>query len=109
MPEGTWAAFDSALRNGLRGLPKGLSLARLLARQRGVKNKAERPTLTVRQILTYAAEHHARTASWPTATSGPIPGSRGDTWAAIDQTLRKGRRGLPGDDSLPRLLRRGKR
>src|SRR5687768_6220821 len=40
MPDETWAALDSALRGGLRGLPSGLSLARLLAAERGVKNKA---------------------------------------------------------------------
>jgi hypothetical protein len=35
----TWLALDSALRNGHRGLPGGDSLARLLARERGVQRR----------------------------------------------------------------------
>jgi hypothetical protein len=35
-PGETWGALASALRNGCRSLPGGDSLARLLARERGV-------------------------------------------------------------------------
>ncbi len=44
-PGENWNKIDAALRTGARGLPKGSSLARLLAEHRGVSNKADRPTL----------------------------------------------------------------
>ena len=37
-PAETWAAIDSALRSGCRGLPGGSSLLRFLAARRGAKN-----------------------------------------------------------------------
>jgi hypothetical protein len=47
VPEGpareTWRRVDNALRYGLRGLPRGSSLARLLERERGVPARRGRP------------------------------------------------------------------
>lgn len=42
-PGETWCAVGMALRNGLRGLPGGSSLARLLADRRGVRNQGRPP------------------------------------------------------------------
>jgi pyrroloquinoline quinone (PQQ) biosynthesis protein C len=47
-PEENWNALDMSLRTGNRGLPGGSSLARLLARKRGVPNKQDLPRLTIR-------------------------------------------------------------
>ena len=44
----TWAAVDAALINGVRGLEGGSSLARLLDRERGVRNRKALPRLTVK-------------------------------------------------------------
>jgi pyrroloquinoline quinone (PQQ) biosynthesis protein C len=104
--EESWVALDDALRNGLRGLPEGFSLARLLAQHRGVRNIADVPALNEQQILAWAKEHEQRTGRRPTASSGPIPNSGGETWCAVAQALDKGRRGLPGGDSLYQLLLR---
>jgi hypothetical protein len=70
-----------------------------------------RPPLTVAQILAWADSHHARTGRWPTTASGPVLGRPGERWARIDAALRRGLGGLPGGDSLARLLasRRGVR
>jgi hypothetical protein len=38
------------------------------------------------------------------ALSGPVAGAPGETWRAIDEALRRGHRGLPGDSSLSWLL-----
>jgi hypothetical protein len=38
-----WSSIDAALRNGFRRLPEGSSLARLLAEQRGVRNRKQAP------------------------------------------------------------------
>jgi hypothetical protein len=63
-------------------------------------------SLTALQILGWADAHRAATGSWPTVTSGPVAGVAGENWAAVNAALRLGMRGLPGADSLARLLRR---
>jgi hypothetical protein len=100
-PGESWRALDIALRKGLRGLPGGDSLPRLLRSARGV-----RPPLTESMILRWADEHHARMGRWPTPSAGPVPGVPDQTWAAVHMALVQGSRGLPGGDSLSRLLRR---
>jgi hypothetical protein len=65
-----------------------------------------RVPLTVEQILAWADAHRARTGGWPGIDSGPIADAPGESWKAVDSALRAGCRGLPGCDSLPRLLAR---
>ena len=100
----TWAQIDSALRHGLRGLPGGGSLAKLLAQKQGARNPTSNLPLTEQKVLAWADAHHRRTGEWPTAKAVPIPGSGGETWAAIDTALRTGTRSLAGGSSLARLL-----
>jgi hypothetical protein len=69
---------------------------------RGLK----RPKLSVGQILAWADEHRARTGRWPGQAAGPVAAAPGEKWANIEQALWAGRRGLPGGDSLARLLAR---
>jgi hypothetical protein len=105
-PGETWTAMENALIKGHRGLPGGDSLAKLLTRCRGVRNKSELPSLTVKKIRAWAEAHHVRTGNWPTVKSGAIPETNGETWAAVHSALAAGLRGLPGGDSLARLLSR---
>jgi hypothetical protein len=100
----SWAAINTALRDGGRGLPGGDSLARLLARRLGVRNQSSVPPLTVRQILAWARAYHRHTGDWPKPRSGPIPGVPDETWMRVDTALREGLRGLKGGTSLRRLL-----
>ncbi len=101
----TWTGIHRALYVGLRGLPGGSSLARLLAAARGVPNRQSQPRLTVREILRWADAHHRRTGQWPRCRSTPPPdGATGSTWSAIDDALRRRLRGLQGGSSLARLL-----
>jgi hypothetical protein len=65
-----------------------------------------KPALTVKQILTWADAHRARTGRWPSARSGRVDGGDGETWGAVNFALAKGFRGLPGGDTLARLLQR---
>jgi hypothetical protein len=104
-PGETWARVDAALEQGTRGLRAGSSLPQVLAAHRGVRNPGNLPRLGVAQILAWADAFHGRTGRWPTARSGPISGSQGETWLRVDTALREGLRGLPGGSSLPRLLR----
>jgi hypothetical protein len=103
-PGETWRGLDRALRVGLRGLPAGSSLARLLAKERGVRNLQDLPRLTPRQILAWADAHHRRTGEWPGHDPISVEEAPGEAWAGLDTALRNGRRGLPGGSSLARLL-----
>jgi hypothetical protein len=68
--------------------------------------RRRRPPLTVGQILTWADAHRDRTGDWPTSRSGPIAGAPDVTWWSVAEALIHGYRGLPGGDSLARLLAR---
>jgi hypothetical protein len=99
-PGETWMGINSALRMGLRGLVGGSSLAQLLGERR-----AYRGPLTVERILAWADAHHAATGRWPVAwSSGRLRGAPGEAWGSIDDSLRDGRRGLPGGTTLAQLL-----
>ena len=114
MPEAPgekWSAINSAMTHGLRGLRGSSSLARQLAKHRGVKDRRRRPRLTIKQILTWADAHHQRTGTWPMIRSGTVHGVRGETWCNVESALYVGLRGLPGGSSLAKCLakRRGVR
>jgi hypothetical protein len=101
-----WSAIASALESGTRGLPSGLTLAGLLQKFRSRRNPVHPPPLDTPTILKWADEHRQRTGAWPTCDSAPVHGQLGENWKNIDTSLRKGQRGLPGGDSLARLLDR---
>src|SRR6266566_8177613 len=62
-----WSAVNLALRNCGRGLHvPGISLARLLEEQRGVRNRGRLPKFTVRRIVAWTIAHYERTSTWPT-------------------------------------------
>jgi hypothetical protein len=103
-PGETWLAIEGALRAGVRGLPGGSTLAQLLEEQRAVHNRARPPDLNLEQVLGWADRWHETTGRWPMVASGPIPQAPGETWAAVEQALRYGGRGLSGGTSLARAL-----
>jgi hypothetical protein len=103
----TWVSVAQAMREGLRGLPGGDTLASLLARERGAEpasGRYHRRKLTPADILCWAEAHRRRTGRYPHASSGPVLDSPRETWGAINQALLWGRRGLPGGSSLGQLL-----
>jgi hypothetical protein len=102
----TWSAVETALFKGQRGWPGGDTLAKLLARRRGVRNRGDLPRLTVRQVKAWALAHKARTGNWPQGHDGAIPEAPGETWMSVQRALQSGGRGFPGGDSLARLLAR---
>ncbi len=53
-PAETWLAVDSALKEGLRNLPGGTSLAQILVSHRGARDRAHPPALDVEKILAWA-------------------------------------------------------
>src|SRR5262249_13930840 len=105
----TWKGVAMALRFGYRGFRGGISLARLLATKRGVRNRASLPHLSTEQIIAWAQEYWRQPGLWPSRDSGPVAGAEGETWSGIDMALRYGLRGLPGSSSLARLAKRSAR
>lgn len=103
-PGEKWKLLDGALREGQRGLAGGSSLAKLLARKRGVRNPADLRPLTEDAILRLANLHYERTGKYPLYQDGPVVDAPGETWAAFDHALRYGKRQLPGGSSLAKLL-----
>ena len=102
-----WQRIDSALRHGCRGLTAGSSLPQLLASHRGARNHRALPPLTETQIVAWAEAHFRRTGEWPKYQSaGAVAEAPGQTWQAINSALQQGLRGLPGGDTLAKLLAR---
>jgi len=104
-PGESWAGVNSALRRGYRGLPAGVTLAKLLAEHRQVRNRLDLSPISVAQILAWADTHFQRTGQWPKQKSGPITDAPGETWLAVDHYLNRGTRGLPAGSSLARLIK----
>jgi hypothetical protein len=95
-PDENWSAINSALHFGSRGLPGGMSLARLLDRERNSGARLHGPPLKIRQVRQWLDAFHAANGRWPTnATRAPVPGAPGETWCAIGMALHRGTRGLP--------------
>jgi hypothetical protein len=105
----TWRRVDAALREGYHGLPRGSSLAALLANRRGVRNPARPGRRTAGQILRWADAHFARTGKWPSCNSGPIADAPGETWQSVHNALCLGLRGFAGGSTLAGLLAEKKR
>jgi hypothetical protein len=108
-PGENWGTINWLLWIGKQGLPEGDSLPRLLARERGAVNPKGRPRLSHTRIRAWAAAHRRRTGKWPGVLSGSIPEAPGENWRAVNLALYRGYRGLPGGDSLARLLTRNGR
>src|SRR5262249_35024608 len=103
VPGETWAEIHRALWSGRRGLSGRSTLCQLLGPQTGAPVRS-RPRLTLEQVLAWGDAHHAATGRWPAVKSGPIPGITGETWCAINASLRNGFRGLPPGMSLKKLF-----
>ncbi len=67
---------------------------------------ANQSPLTIRDILEWVDAHFSRTGKWPISRAGPIYDQPGRTWEAVNSALTKGGCGLPGGDSLARVLSR---
>ena len=96
----TWTAINTCLKKGLRGLPKGSSLAQL-RKEYITGEKPLTEDFIVKAIKSYYEEH----GKYPSCESGDASKYIGFkiTWSAIDTCLREGLRGLPGGSTLAQL------
>ena len=93
-----------ALFRGHRGLPRGLSLAKLIGRTLDPMVQAHPPKLTIDQILAWADVHFASHGRWPVNRSGAIACAPGENWRKINSALLLGHRGLPRGLNLLQLF-----
>src|SRR5262249_20607041 len=82
-----WPSIQNCLSRGHRGLPGGLSLSRVLANHRGVRNLHSIKPLTIERILSWADAHHAIHGRWPNLEAGPVDGAPGETWSGVNIAL----------------------
>lgn len=102
--EETFIGLDRVLREGRRGLPAGLSIARLASEYLGHQSKRDLPPLSEELILRWADEHKRRRGRWPTESSGQVESAPREKWINVSAALRAGFRTLPGGSSLHQLL-----
>ncbi len=57
-------------------------------------------------ILAWADAYFERAGKWPKKSSGPVENAPRERWDLIDNALCQGNRGLPGGESLAKLLTR---
>ncbi len=69
----TRANVDRGLKQGLFGLPGGISLALLLAKLLGRTHASQQCDPSKDPILAWADEYHRRTGNWPASDSGEGP------------------------------------
>jgi len=104
----SWQGIELALHRGKRGLKGSASLSRFLNKHRkifaGGKRRPYTRKLSLGRIRAWAKKHRERTGEWPHRGSGPVPRAARLSWQAVDDALRKGRRGLPGGSSLAKLF-----
>jgi hypothetical protein len=106
-PGDTWQAVHEALQKGCRGVSERMTLAQFLRKKRNVRYNRGQPNLSEEAILRWADKHYRRHKRWPTARSGKV--NEHESWAAINQALRRGYRGLRGGRSLAALLDKHRR
>lgn len=104
-PGNTWNTVETALLAGKRGLPGKLRIARLLAIERGVRNRSSLLKLSEPLIFRWAKAHRRQHGRWPNRDSGPVQGTNGETWQGIDVALKHCGRGIKRRSSLAQLLR----
>lgn len=106
VPNENWMSLNEALKFGRRGLRTRTTLANLLAKHRGKPHPFHLPKLTERKILQWANAHFKHTGAFPYGKAGLLIDQPGEKWSAIDAALQCGSRGLPGGDTLRKLLTR---
>ena len=75
-------------------------------RSRRLVERSRKPRLTVAMILAWADDYQRRNSEWPHHFSGRIKGIMDETWSGVNDALARGRRGLPGRETLAKILYR---
>jgi hypothetical protein len=99
----TWNAVNQRLYSGGRGFPGGSSLAKFLV-EHGFSDDGDITTDNVKTaIIKYRDANGGRNPSLKSGDATPHFGSK-MTWAAVNETIRNGRRGFSGGSSLAKFL-----
>ena len=105
----TWCGLNTTLTRGARGLPGNSTLADWLVvngYKESYRHKSNLPPLDNAQIREWVETYRSTNGGkLPTCKSGVIPNSGGQTWGALNTTLTRGFRGLPGGSSLSKWIK----
>ena len=95
----SWMAIDAALKKGFRGLPGGSTLVKEVAKS------SVKISFSTQLIADAMEAYHKEHGKHPVQGSGDASKYFGfkTTWAAVNESLRCGYRGLPGGSSLAML------
>jgi hypothetical protein len=105
-PGETWLAIELAVHQGKRGLKRGTTLNRLLAKYAGKRDRLNPPPLSIKKILAWADHHYEATGTLPNTASGRVLAARDESWNSVNLMMRLGKRGLPRGPGLRELLER---
>ena len=97
----TFAALDTALKRGSRGLPRGSSLGEEVAKVREAAGGPDGVPITLDRVRAAIAEHRNRTGSYPGVRAGHCE-PLGINWKALNERLRQGTGDLAGGSSVAR-------
>jgi hypothetical protein len=104
----TWSAINAVLWKGGRGLPGGSSLAQLVEKEFGIKNRANIPLLTENKICEWIQQFIDKYKRKPIIADGVIEFAldeyAGETWGKINDSLMNGMRGMPKGSSLTKII-----
>lgn len=103
-PDISWQTVHRSLARGGPNLNGGTTLARFIRDRLNIWDRRGSRRLTVSLIRKWADDHYKHTGRWPVKMSGKVRNHPAESWAAIDEALRHGRRGLPGNQTLSQLL-----
>ncbi len=104
-----WRVIVSAYSKGRRGLKKGMSIAKLLKKNRNVINKYsnQKPKLSIKEIKFWIKEYIKDNDKPPVASEKKnVKGQIDENWHNLDNALRIGLRGLPRGNSLAKLVKK---
>lgn len=105
----SWATIAHAMRNGVRGLVKGLSLAEFIKNVFNISNHYACKPLTVDIIYNWISQFIDKHDRKPTQNDGIIEFAKDEykemTWSTLNSHLWKGGRGLSGGSSLSQFIK----
>ena len=99
----TWGGVNAALRKGIRGIQRKITLSALLHETKRKRNRFQAENLSEKQILQWIDDYYKAHGNYPKHNFGTIKGTL-ETWSSVDNALQKGTRGLPGGSSITKLL-----
>ena len=102
----TWAMVQAALSAGIRGLPKGHTLYTLEQEMEMPDRMRSMAPLKIQTVELWLRAFYRRHDRWPSPADGKISDAPGETWAGVDEALRRAWRRIRFPTSLNEVISR---